>query len=180
MLDPKSANPSALPEAPATAVGTAWVRGAEAWLNAQSEILASLETLTQDWLQRRREGIAAASQALEHMSECRDPMEIFRIQQEWFTGAVQRASADASAFNSGFASITRATTSDFEAATRAATSDFEAATRAATSDLEAATRAATSDLEAAARAPAEPMRGAQEEMLKAAGNKPAPRRSGAG
>src|SRR5438105_4087155 len=105
MPDPKSAKRSALPEAaPANAVGAAWVRGAEAWLNVQSEMLASLETLTQDWLQRRREGVAAASQALEHMSECRDPTEIFRIQQDWFTGAVQRASADASAFNSGFAS----------------------------------------------------------------------------
>ena len=108
-------------------LGNALAQSAESWLAAQAELLASIETLSQDWLRRRREDIDAARDTVQRLSECREPSDIFRVQQDWLAGAIKRAQSDISAVNNGIASMTRAATSEFEATLRAATQSIRAA-----------------------------------------------------
>jgi hypothetical protein len=97
----------------------AFARSLEAWFEAQTELLASIDTLSHDWLRRRREGLDAAREAVARLSRCRDPAEMFRAQQDWFEGVLRRAQSDITAVNNGIASMTRAATVDFEATARA-------------------------------------------------------------
>jgi hypothetical protein len=65
-------------------------------LRAQSEYLRRLEGLAAEMLQRRRAGCAAMQQLLAEVGAARDPTELFRAEQQWLTGALQRMMADAS------------------------------------------------------------------------------------
>ena len=126
---PETKAPRAAAEAASDRIplGSAFAQSAESWLAAQAELLASIETLSQDWLRRRREDIDAARDTVQRLSECREPTDIFRVQQDWLAGAMKRAQSDITAVNNGIASMTRAATSEFEATTRAATQSIRAA-----------------------------------------------------
>jgi hypothetical protein len=99
-------------------VGLAFARNATAWLDAQAELLASVQTLTQEWLDHRRQGMESARDAVQMLCNCRDPAEAFRIQQDWLASAMSLVQSDVTTLSNTVASMTKAATADFEAATR--------------------------------------------------------------
>jgi len=57
-------------------------------------------------------------EAIQQMTECRDPAEMLHIQQDWLSGALRRASDDVTMLNERITSMTQKATTDFEKAAR--------------------------------------------------------------
>jgi len=90
---------------------TAWRRtwgnqGIEALLRAEATLLAGMETLTVDWLRRRRESLEDVQRLVTRTRERSGPAELFAAQQEcaaqqeWMTAELRRVSADMQGFTS--------------------------------------------------------------------------------
>src|SRR5216684_5960553 len=75
-------------------LGEIFARNANLWFKTHAEMLANVDALTHAWLTRRREGVDSMREAIQHMTECRDPAEMLSIQQDWLSGALRRASDD--------------------------------------------------------------------------------------
>jgi hypothetical protein len=99
-------------------VGELFAHNAKLWFATHAELLANVDALTHAWLERRRDGVEAMREAIQQMTECRDPTEMLRIQQEWLSGASRRVTRDIAALNDGIASMTEKTTGDFANAAR--------------------------------------------------------------
>jgi hypothetical protein len=72
--------------------------GTEAFLDAQADLLKGVENATNAWLHRRQEAIADAYRLLVRMRDSRDVLDIWKAQQDWATGALQRLAADMSSY----------------------------------------------------------------------------------
>lgn len=96
-------------------LATAVSRNAEAWLDGQSDLLHEVDTMTQGWLQRRRETIDAMWQSMEEMRKS-NPAEILRIQQEWLTSSLRGVVSDLEAWIAFAATTWRRTMLRFEEA----------------------------------------------------------------
>src|SRR5690348_15674542 len=83
---------------------------AEAWTSVQGAVLLQVETLWADWLQRRRDAIAAINYSLQAMCDCHSLGELVQIQQRWLAGAIERSMADAEALVSVPFALSEATT----------------------------------------------------------------------
>ena len=57
-------------------------------------------------------------EAIQQMTECRDPAQMLHIQQDWLSGALRRASEDVTMLNERIATVTQKATTDFEKAAR--------------------------------------------------------------
>src|SRR5579862_5975075 len=68
--------------------------GTQAFLEAQSDILKGVETAMAEWLQRRQEAIADVHRLVERVRDSRDVSEIWKAQQDFAAGALQRFAAD--------------------------------------------------------------------------------------
>jgi hypothetical protein len=66
----------------------------------QTSRLDRLETVLTEALQRRRNGCEAMERFASQMRDAHDPSAMFKAQQEWFSGAVQRIFADVAAWQS--------------------------------------------------------------------------------
>jgi hypothetical protein len=69
-------------------------------LDLQANYLRQLEDTAVELLEHRREACVAARHLVEQMRASRDPAEIMRAQQEWFSGVLSRAAADAATMQS--------------------------------------------------------------------------------
>ena len=98
--------------------GEIFAHNANLWFATHAELLANVDALTHAWLNRRREGVDSMREAIQQMTECRDPAEMLSIQQDWLSGAFRRASEDVAMLNDRIASMTQKATSDFEKAAR--------------------------------------------------------------
>src|SRR5437667_10302079 len=99
-------------------LGEMFAQNANLWFATQAELLANVDALTHAWLSRRREGVDAMREAIQQMTDCKDPAEMLHIQQDWLSGALRRASEDIAALNDGIASMTQKASSEFEKAAR--------------------------------------------------------------
>lgn len=81
--------------------------GTEAFLDAQADLLKGVETAMGEWLRRRQEAIAETQRLVARLRESRDVGEIWKAQQEWASGALQRFAADVSAYPALFANAGR-------------------------------------------------------------------------
>lgn len=72
--------------------------GTEAFLDAQTDMLKGFETATTQWLRRRQEAIADTYRLLARMRDSRDVLDIWKAQQDWASGALQRLAADVSSY----------------------------------------------------------------------------------
>jgi hypothetical protein len=79
---------------------TFWNGGTEALLDAQADLLRGVETATAAWLHRRQEAIAETYRLLARMRDSHDVLDIWKAQQDWATGALQRLAADMSSYPS--------------------------------------------------------------------------------
>ena len=91
--------------------------GAEALLNAQSDMLRNLQSPLTDWMHRRREAIDDAYRLMERMRDSRELNEIVKAQQDWAAGAMQRFAADMAAYPSLFANSGQRVTQEAAEAT---------------------------------------------------------------
>ena len=98
--------------------GEIFAHNANLWFATHAELLANVDALTHAWLNRRREGVNSMREAIQQMTECRDPAEMLSIQQDWLSGAFRRASEDVAMLNDRIASMTQKATTDFEKAAR--------------------------------------------------------------
>ena len=99
-------------------LGEMFAQNANLWFATHAELLANVDALTHAWLNRRREGVDSMREAIQQMTECRDPAEMLSIQQDWLSGAFRRASQDVAMLNDRIASMTQKATTDFEKAAR--------------------------------------------------------------
>ncbi len=72
--------------------------GTQALLDAQADLLKGMQSAMTEWLHRRREGIDDAYRLVARMRESRDVSEIWKAQQDWAAGALQRLAADVVAY----------------------------------------------------------------------------------
>ena len=98
--------------------GEIFAHNANLWFATHAELLANVDALTHAWLNRRREGVDSMREAIQQMTECRDPAEMLSIQQDWLSGAFRRASEDVAMLNERIATVTQKATTDFEKAAR--------------------------------------------------------------
>ena len=88
-------------------VGPFVAQGAQAWLSYQANLLSGFEAIATDWIKRQRDAFDAMQRSVEKMSECRDPLELLKFQQEFFSSCLNRAISDASAFGERAFAIAR-------------------------------------------------------------------------
>jgi selenophosphate synthase len=98
-------------------LGEMFAQNAKLWLETNAELLANMDALTHAWLSRRREGVNSMREAIQQMTESRDPSDMLRIQQQWLTDAFHRASEDITGLMTGLSTMTEKATVDFEKAT---------------------------------------------------------------
>jgi hypothetical protein len=99
-------------------IGEVFAQNANLWFATHAELLANVDALTHAWLNRRREGVDSMREAIQQMTECRDPAQMLHIQQDWLSGALRRASEDVTMLNERIATVTQKATTDFEKAAR--------------------------------------------------------------
>ena len=99
-------------------LGEMFAHNANLWFTTHAELLANVDALTHAWLSRRREGVDSMREAIQQMTECRNPAEMLHIQQDWLSGALRRASDDVTMLNERITSMTQKATTNFEKTAR--------------------------------------------------------------
>jgi hypothetical protein len=72
--------------------------GTEAFLNAQADLMKGVETAMTQWLHRRQEGIEEAYRLMTRVRHSHDVTDIWKAQQDWAAGALQRLAADVTTY----------------------------------------------------------------------------------
>jgi hypothetical protein len=91
----------------ARGAGALVAQSAQAWLSYQANLLSGFEAIATDWIRRQRDAFDAMQRSIERMKECRDPLELFKYQQEFFSNCLNRAISDANAFGDRAIAIAR-------------------------------------------------------------------------
>jgi len=99
---------------PGAVLTSAFLKGAEIWLNAQVEVLSTMEASIADWTRRRREAFDASSRSVQKTCECRDPVDVIQTQQDWLCDAIRLADLDIRSVGGDTAILTRKMTAGFE------------------------------------------------------------------
>ena len=81
-------------------VVSAMTPSGDAWIEGQAELLEHVDQMSKRWLQNRREAIDATRQSFDDMQRARDLSDVMRVQQEWFSGSLQRLASDFEALTS--------------------------------------------------------------------------------
>ena len=97
-------------------LGEMFAHNAKLWFAAHAELLANVDAMTHAWLSRRREGVNSMHEAIQQMTESRDPADMLRIQQQWLSDAFRRVSEDITGLAAGLSTMTAKATVDFEKA----------------------------------------------------------------
>jgi len=79
---------------PGAILTSAFLKGAEIWMNAQGEVLSVMESVMVDWMKHRGEAIDTWSRSLQKMCECRNPADFVQTQQDWIRDAMRLAAFD--------------------------------------------------------------------------------------
>jgi hypothetical protein len=66
----------------------------ETWLQFQSDALNAVAPAAAEWMERRREGTAAAIEAIERLSQSKDVQEAAKVQSDWMKDETKRLEAD--------------------------------------------------------------------------------------
>jgi hypothetical protein len=71
-----------------------FARPLQVCLRLQADLLRATEPFSAEWLERRREGVDAALEALEKLTRCTDLAEAASVQRAWFDGTIKRLNSD--------------------------------------------------------------------------------------
>ena len=88
------------------------LKGAELWINAQSEILSTMDVVMEDWMRRRQQAFDSCFQSVNKMCECRDPVDFVQAHQNWLLEAIRLNLADMRALAGDFGILTRGTVAE--------------------------------------------------------------------
>src|SRR5437773_1923810 len=99
---------------PGAIVASAFLKEAEIWMNAQSEVLSLMEAMMANWMRRRQEAFDTWSGSLKRMCECRDPVDFIQTQQDWLRDAIRLAAFDIRALAGDTTALTTKVTAGFE------------------------------------------------------------------
>jgi hypothetical protein len=99
---------------PGAVLTSAFLKGAEIWINAQVEVLSAMEASMADWTRRRHEAFGTWSRSVQKICECRDPVDFVQTQQDWLCDAIRRAALDIRSLAGDTATLTRKMTAGFE------------------------------------------------------------------
>jgi len=99
---------------PGAIVASAFLKEAELWMNAQSEVLSVMEATMADWMRRRQEAFDTWSGSLKKMCECRNPVDFIQTQQDWLRDAIRLAAFDIRALAGDTTTLTTKVTAGFE------------------------------------------------------------------
>jgi hypothetical protein len=99
---------------PGAVLTSAFLKGAEIWMNAQGEVLSVMEAAMTDWMRRRGEAIDTWSRSLLKMCDCRNPADFVQTQQDWIRDAMRLAAFDIRALAGDTTVLTRKMTAGFE------------------------------------------------------------------
>jgi hypothetical protein len=80
----------------------------QAWLHLQSDMLDAAAPAAAAWITRRRQGTAAALQALDKLSKCKDMKDASQVQSEWLADETKRIEADMRAVGDQTLALARA------------------------------------------------------------------------
>ena len=94
MTKTDQAESAAVGVTPAAVLTSAFLKGAEIWMNGHGEVLAAMEAVMADWIGRRREAIDVWSRSFEKMCECRDLVDLARVQQAWLCDTIRLTASD--------------------------------------------------------------------------------------
>src|SRR5215471_11247833 len=83
MITSNAAESAGIAILPATALTSAFFKGADIWTNAHGEILSAAEALMTDWVRRQQVALDLWSQSLKQICQCRDPVDLIQTQQDW-------------------------------------------------------------------------------------------------
>jgi hypothetical protein len=91
-------NPFAIDWMVSGMLSPAATKGATRLIEAEADLLSDIDSITNRWLQRRRQDVDAARHTLAEMSDAHEPGQILRLHQEWMNGSLQRLSGDINDF----------------------------------------------------------------------------------
>ena len=89
MIKSNSAEGAGIGILPAAVLTSAFLKGAEIWINAHGEVLSAMEAVMADWMTRRQQAIDTWSRSLKKMCECRDPVDFIQTQQDWLSDTIK-------------------------------------------------------------------------------------------
>lgn len=92
---------------PAAVLTSAFLKGAEIWMNAHGEVLSAMEVVMSDWVIRRQQALDTWSRSLKKMCQCRDPVEFVQTQQDWLCDTIRLTASDIRALAGDSAILTR-------------------------------------------------------------------------
>jgi hypothetical protein len=99
---------------PGAVLTSAFLKGAEIWMNAQGEVLSVMEAAMEDWTRRRNEAFDIWSRSLKKICDCRNPADFFQTQQDWIRDAMRLAVFDTRAVVGHTTVLTRKMAAGFE------------------------------------------------------------------
>ena len=97
----------------ATPVGSVFVKQAELWMGAQSDVLTGVETIISGWAQRQRRVFEASSRSMQRMCEARNPFDLLQAQHEWLSDCLNWTASEIRAVGNDIPAITRRATERF-------------------------------------------------------------------
>jgi hypothetical protein len=99
---------------PGAVVASAFLKEAEIWINAQSQVFSVMEATMTDWMRRQQEAFDTWSRSLQKMCECRNPADFVQTQQDWIRDAMRLAAFDIRALAGDTTVLTREMTAGFD------------------------------------------------------------------
>jgi hypothetical protein len=100
---------------PGTVLMSAFVRQAELWTNAQSEVLSFAETAIAGRMNRWREAVDNWSRSFQKLCDCRDAVDYVQTLQDWLRDTVRIATSDMRALADDSGILTRWTSAALQA-----------------------------------------------------------------
>jgi len=89
MITSNAAESAGIAILPATALTSAFFKGADIWMNAHGEILSAAEAVMTDWVRRQQVALDLWSQSLKQICQCRDPVDLIQTQQDWLCDTIR-------------------------------------------------------------------------------------------
>src|SRR5438270_10177857 len=88
-------------------VGSAFVKQAELWMDAQGDVLSGVETMITGWAQRQRQVIEASSRSMQRLCEARNMFDLLQAQHEWLSDCLNWTASEVRPVGNDIPPITR-------------------------------------------------------------------------
>ena len=90
-----------------TPVGAAFFKQAELWMDAQGDVLTTVETIISGWAERQRQVFEASSRSVERIYQARNMFDLLHAQHELLSNCLNWTACEIRAVGKDFPAITR-------------------------------------------------------------------------